>query len=87
MKRGAYVEDVWRSKVFERDRYRCQLCGKAVKRDAEVPHPKAPVLDHIIPLAEGGTHEYRNVQTAHFMCNSIKSDGVFGAAEQLRLIA
>jgi 5-methylcytosine-specific restriction endonuclease McrA len=47
-----------------------------VKRDKVVPHPKAPVLDHILPLAQGGTHEPTNVQCAHFMCNSIKRDTV-----------
>lgn len=78
---GAYVEDVWRSKVYERDGYTCQLCHKPAKMAAEVPHPKAPTLDHIIPLAAGGTHEYANVQLAHFICNSIKSAG----AGQLRL--
>lgn len=81
-KRDAYVEDVWRSKVFERDGWRCQLCGKALNRTAVVPHPKAPTLDHIIPISKGGTHEYANVQSAHFLCNSLKSDG---GTDQLRL--
>lgn len=74
--------------IAERDRWCCQLCNKPVDRDTSVPHPKAPVLDHIIPLAKRGTHEPSNVQLAHFMCNSIKSDGTYGVAgEQLRLVA
>jgi 5-methylcytosine-specific restriction endonuclease McrA len=28
--------------------------------------------DHILPLKHGGRHEYSNVQTAHFLCNSTK---------------
>jgi 5-methylcytosine-specific restriction endonuclease McrA len=72
---GAYIEDVWRAKVYERDGYVCQLCRKPIKRDAVVPHPKAGTLDHVLPLAVGGTHEYANVQTAHFMCNSVKGAG------------
>lgn len=83
-KRGAYVADVNRRQIFERDRWRCQLCGKAVNRRAVVPHPKAPVIDHIIPLGANGTHEPSNAQCAHFLCNSIKSDGA--ANDQLRLI-
>ena len=59
----------------------CGTCHKPAKMAAEVPHPKAPTLDHIIPLAAGGTHEYANVKLAHFICNSIKSAG----AGQLRL--
>jgi 5-methylcytosine-specific restriction endonuclease McrA len=66
---------VWRAKVYERDAYVCRICHKAVKRDALVPHPKAPTLDHIVPLADGGLHCYANVQLAHFMCNSRKSAG------------
>ena len=72
---GAYVEDVWRAKVYARDGYVCQLCRKPMKMSAEVPHPKAPTLDHVIPLVHGGTHEYANVQAAHFICNSRKSAG------------
>lgn len=83
-KKDAYVEDVWRQRIFERDGWRCQLCRKMVDRTKTVPHPKAPVLDHILPLARGGTHEPRNVQCAHFLCNSIKGDRGYG--EQLLLV-
>lgn len=82
--RSAYVEPVNRLTIFERDRWICQLCGKPTKPDAKVPHPLAPVLDHIIPLAAGGTHEQRNAQCAHFICNSRKRDR--GSGEQLMLI-
>lgn len=70
--------------VFERDRWTCQLCGKKIKRDAEVPHPLAPTIDHIIPLADDGTHEPANCQAAHFACNSRKRDR--GGGEQLALV-
>ena len=73
--------------IFERDGWRCQLCGRAVRRDASWPHPKAPVVDHVIPRAMGGGDEPSNLQCAHNVCNAVKSDGVFGHAEQLRLIA
>lgn len=74
-KRGVFVEPVSRRRVYDRDGWVCQLCRKPVSRTASVPNPKAPTLDHIIPLAAGGTHEYANVQLAHFLCNSRKSDG------------
>lgn len=84
IKREAFVAEVWRARVFERDGWRCQLCGKLVARARRVPHPKAPVLDHILPLAAGGTHEPANVQCAHFLCNSRK--GARAANDQLRLV-
>lgn len=81
--REAYRERVVRRKVYERDGYRCHICGKATKRNARVPDHKAPTLDHIIPLNAGGTHEMANVATAHFLCNSLKSDK--GTGDQLLL--
>lgn len=72
--RGGGVEVVYRTRVFERDGWRCQLCGRLVARARVVPHPLAPTLDHIVPLAAGGEHSYRNVQLAHFICNRTKSD-------------
>lgn len=83
-KRKAYVADVNRQAIYERDGWRCHLCGKKVKRHAAAPHPLAPTLDHVIPLARGGTHEPANVATAHFLCNSRKGAG--GSGEQLMLI-
>lgn len=84
-KKDAYVADVSPARIFERDGWRCRLCRRKVRRDKAVPHPRAPVLDHIVPLARGGTHEPANVQCAHFICNSKKSDGA-SYAEQLLLI-
>jgi hypothetical protein len=36
------------------------------------PHPQSRVLDHIIPLALGGTHTQGNVRIAHWLCNARK---------------
>jgi 5-methylcytosine-specific restriction endonuclease McrA len=77
---------VYRRRIFERDGWRCQLCRKKVKRTAKVPHPLAPTLDHVVPLALGGRHEPANVQLAHFICNAEKKAGVYGVGEQLRLV-
>lgn len=84
-KRGAYVAHVRRVDVFTRDGWRCQICHRKVSRTAKVPSPRAATLDHIIPLALGGTHEPVNCQTACYRCNCIK--GHRGVGDQLRLIA
>lgn len=73
-KRNAYVAPVSFAAIAMRDGWRCGICGKPVPKKAVVPNPLAPTLDHIIPLAKGGTHEPKNVQLAHFLCNSVKSD-------------
>jgi len=64
----------WR--VFERDNWMCRICGDPVNRDARTPELDAPTVDHIVPLARGGAHAPDNWQTAHFYCNSVKSDQI-----------
>lgn len=80
---GAEYEPVNRTRVLERDGWVCGICGGKISRLASFPHPKSASLDHIVPLSRGGDHTYRNVQAAHFMCNSVKSDSAAGS--QLRL--
>jgi len=75
-RRGAYIEGVSRTFVYERDGGRCHICGKKVPE-------KGWHLDHIIPLARGGEHSYRNVAVACPRCNLAK--GVKGGS-QLRLL-
>ena len=82
-KRDAYIADVPAHYIYQRDNWTCQLCHRKVDRRKTAPHPKSPSLDHIIPLARGGTHEPANVHTAHFLCNSLKSDR--GGGEQFLL--
>lgn len=59
--------------VFARDNWRCQLCGRAtLKSKRGTAHPRAPELDHIIPLARGGEHSPVNTQCACRECNGRK---------------
>lgn len=82
--KAAYVAPVDPKAIHARDKNICHLCGKKVKAGTKVPHPLAPTLDHLIPLAAGGTHEPANVATAHFICNSRKQH--HGGGEQLALL-
>lgn len=80
---NAYVKPVDRKQVFALDGYVCHLCGKGCDKTKTVPHHQAPTVDHVIPLAAGGTHEPANCRTAHFICNARKSNG--GGGEQFAL--
>lgn len=84
-KRDAFVENVSPKKVFTRDGYRCHLCGNKTDPTQVVPHPRAPTVDHVIPLDSGGTHEPSNCRCACFRCNCLK--GNRGGGEQFLLIA
>lgn len=72
--RNAFVAPVYRKKIYTRDGWICQLCLESVDPTLKFPEYLSPTLDHVIPLAKGGTHEPANVQLAHFICNSRKSD-------------
>lgn len=82
--RTALVERVDPIKVFERDGWRCQMCRRPTPKKLKgKPKANAPELDHIIPLARGGEHSYRNTQLLCRACNSAKSDKDVG--QQMRL--
>ena len=75
MERAATVERVDPLKVFDRDGWQCRLCGIPTPSEKRgTCTPDAPELDHIIPLAKGGEHSYRNTQCACRRCNALKSD-------------
>jgi 5-methylcytosine-specific restriction endonuclease McrA len=79
LKRGATVESVNSTRVFVRDGWLCHLCGgKTDKARRGTYHPKAPELDHIVPLSKGGAHSYANTACAHRKCNAAKSDTIMG---------
>jgi endogenous inhibitor of DNA gyrase (YacG/DUF329 family) len=83
--KNGFIESVYKARIFKRDNGMCQICGKKVSIKQKAPHPYSASLDHIIPLAKGGTHEPKNVRLVHFICNSIKSDGVSNGGDQLLL--
>lgn len=77
--RGVTVEGVDPFRVFDRDQWRCQLCGARTPRAKRGTYSdNAPELDHILPLAKGGEHSYLNTQCACRKCNSLKSDAPRG---------
>lgn len=84
IREGAYRVPYRSVDIYERDGYRCHICGRVAKRRAVVPNPLAPTIDHLVPLSAGGADAPINVATAHFECNWRRGAG--GAA-QLRLVA
>jgi len=72
--------------IFERDGWRCGLCGHKVNPQVKYPHPRSASLDHIVPLSKGGDHARANTQLACLVCNISKQANVGGNGEQLRLI-
>lgn len=86
MERGARTADrVDPLVVFDRDGWRCQICkAKTPTRLRGTIESRAPELDHIVALANGGSHSYGNVQCLCRACNIRKGATDYG---QLHLFA
>ncbi len=63
-----------RGKVFERDGYRCAICGCDNRDYLD--------LDHIIPMAKGGKSTLDNLQTLCHLCNCRKKDFIYTVGEK-----
>lgn len=70
------ISPTQRKAVLERDGYKCRICG--ISR--QYLDDKAPGLgeylrleiDHIVPIAQGGTSDESNLQCLCWRCNSLK---------------
>ena len=60
-----------RSKVYERESYKCQYCDKQLTRFTAT-------LDHVQPIAKGGDNSFDNLVTACRECNSRKNMRLLG---------
>lgn len=66
-------------KVFNRDGWICHICGAKLKpKDRGTYKDKAPELDHIVTLSDGGSHTMQNVACSCRKCNINKGGRSFG---------
>jgi len=73
-KYGVPSEHYTRQQIFDRDGYDCHICREPV--DITATHAQGqpgweryPHIDHVIPLALGGSDTFDNVKIAHARCN------------------
>ena len=70
---GRYNSTVRPRDVFERDSWRCHVCGRKTHMVFSVYDPRSATVDHHpIPLSKGGDHDWHNVRCCCFKCNSLK---------------
>lgn len=70
------------AKLYERDGGICNVCGIVcdwhdinVRDDGVmIAGESYPSIDHVLPIAKGGRHEWSNVQLLCRHCNAVKSD-------------
>jgi hypothetical protein len=71
--------------IGQRDHWKCSICHLKVKsKTYDSKNKWSPTIDHVVPVAEGGTDDLANLKLAHMICNSKK--GKFGGNEQLLLV-
>lgn len=70
--KGCDTSTVNRQEVFERDEWRCTICGCPIDPKAKFPDSASASLDHFVPLSKGGKHTMENVFAAHLGCNLSK---------------
>jgi hypothetical protein len=88
--RDLLIEQIDPVDVFNRDGWKCQLCGvdlvwpePGVKRSTR---RNSPTVDHIHPVALGGKHEMANVRSACVGCN-LSQGGPVGSLRRKLLAA
>jgi hypothetical protein len=77
MRSSPIITIINRNTIYERDEGICHICYRKVSK-------KSFSIDHLIPLAAGGSHTPENVALAHLKCNLRRGNGKLPA--QLRLI-
>lgn len=60
--------------AIRRRREPCGICHGEIDYSLHWRDPASFVVDHIVPLARGGSDELANCQAAHRHCNRQKSD-------------
>lgn len=50
----------------------CLLCGDTIDPTLKAPHRMSLTIEHLTPIARGGTHDLDNIDFAHFSCNASK---------------
>ena len=75
------VRKLWRS-LFDAQEGRCVLCNGLMDAGA----PETIHVDHIVPLAKGGSNDRANLQAVHAACNLAKGEKGVRAADMVTLL-
>jgi 5-methylcytosine-specific restriction endonuclease McrA len=76
IEKGTSTGAIDERRIWEEQAGICALCDQPIDRELKHPDPFSKSLDHIIPLAKGGSHTQDNVQWTHLRCNLSKGASV-----------
>lgn len=67
------------------DRYPdCHLCDQPIDLAIRWPHAMSGTVDHVVPVAAGGSNHRANLRAAHWCCNRGKDRAVVAAAQGIK---
>jgi hypothetical protein len=73
-----YVSETQRRRIMERDNSRCVLCGQGKGEIHKITGKKVRlVIDHLVPVSEGGSNEDDNLRTLCSVCNHLRKNLAF----------
>lgn len=78
--KGVPADDVTVTDLMIDQDFLCYLCNGSIDPDCRHPDLMSPSIDHIVPLARGGTSLRENVAAAHLRCNLLKGDRLLAEA-------
>lgn len=58
--------------IIARSKPNCYICGQPIDYELRFPDPGCFVVDHVVPVAKGGSDQIENKKAAHNACNSKK---------------
>lgn len=70
--KGIPADDVTVVDLMIAQDFTCYLCNGPMDPELKKPHPLSPSIDHIVPIARGGTSLRENLAAAHLGCNCAK---------------
>ena len=59
--------DYEKKTIYAKNNGKCAICGKPVMY-------KKMTIDHIVPISQGGTNDFGNLQLACHSCNRLKNN-------------
>jgi len=72
-------------RVGRRSGWICWICGEPTSRELPCDDPRRASVDHVIPLALGGTSTAKNLRLAHAECNTRRGATLAGLSREDRL--
>ena len=80
-----------RARSFFWDNYtgpmKCWYCRDVVSREFPDGHPRKATIEHLIPLALGGSNYFKNLKVCCLECNHAESVALSNALQQEHLAA